>query len=155
MEEKLLVNYENMFDYVKNTVEYLFIDKAEVIPGKEARGVKLASSQDWYFKLHFPGNPIMPGVFVMEAIMTTGSLIVYSMPEKKNIQLLFNGCEEAKFFGSIRPGDTMETHVVLDRYRYGVARFSGEAFRDGTRICQMRFTLIAPEEFPRREEGNG
>lgn len=150
MEERILVNYENMFDYVKNEVEYLFVDKAEVIPGKEAWGTKLASSQDWYFKIHFPGDPNMPGVFVMESIMTTGSLIVYTLPGKKDIKLLFNGCSEMKLFKSVRPGDVLKTHVVLERYRRGLAQFWGEAFCDDNLVCQMKFILIAPEEFPKR-----
>jgi len=150
--ESVSFNYANLFDYVKDPIEYLFIDKAEVIPGKEAWGQKLASMQDWYFKMHFPGNPIMPGVFVMESIMTTGSLIIYTMSGKKNIQLLFNSCEGMKMYHSVRPGDILKNHVVLERYRSGFAKFHGEAFVEDELACKMDFVLIAPEEFPKRQE---
>ena len=151
-EEKISLDYRTLYDYVKVTVEYTFIDTAEVVPGREAWGQKLASTQDWYFKIHFPGNPIMPGVFIMESIMTTGSLIVYTMEGKKNIQLLFNGCESVKLYNSVRPGDILRTHVVLERYRSGFAKFDGEAFVDDKLVCKMKFILIAPEEFPKRTE---
>lgn len=149
MPEKVIINYNNIFQYTKNTLEYLFVDKAEVIPGKEAWGIKLASHQDWYYKMHFPGNPIMPGVFVMEAIMTTGSFVIYTMPEKKEVQLLFNSAKDVKMFRSVRPGDVINTHAVLERYRHGVANFRGKAMCENELVCQMSFTLIVPEEFVR------
>ena len=152
MDEKVLIDYRNMFEYAKDTIDYMFIDKAEVIPGKEAWGKKLASMQDWYFKIHFPGDPVMPGVFVMEAIMTTGSLAVYTISGKKDIKLLFNDCSNMKLFKSVRPGDILNTHAILEMYNRGVAKFYGEAFTDGGMVCRMNFVLIAPEEFPKRRE---
>lgn len=150
MEDKITINYQNIFEYSKDTMEYMFVDKAEVIPGVEAWGEKLASHQDWYFKIHFPGNPVMPGVFVMESIMTTGSFIIYTMEGKKDIILYFNESKNMKMYRSIRPGDIMKIHVVLEQYRYGVAKFHGEAFCEEELVCKMSFTLIAPEEFPKR-----
>ena len=142
MDEKVLIDYRNMFEYAKDTIDYMFIDKAEVIPGKEAWGKKLASMQD----------PVMPGVFVMEAIMTTGSLAVYTISGKKDIKLLFNDCSNMKLFKSVRPGDILNTHAILEMYNRGVAKFYGEAFTDGGMVCRMNFVLIAPEEFPKRRE---
>lgn len=150
MEDRIYINYENIFDYAKDSIEYMFVDKAEVVPGKEAWGTKMSSHQDWYYKMHFPGNPIMPGVFVMEMIMTTGSFIVYTMENKKDIQLLFDGCKSIKMYKSVRPGDILKAHVELKKYRLGVGYFVGEAYVDDKLVCKMEFTLIAPEDFPKR-----
>lgn len=150
MENKIHINYENIFEYSKDTIEYMFVDKAEVIPGQEAWGTKLSSHQDWYYKIHFPGDPIMPGVLVMEAIMTTGSFIIYTMEGKKELRLLFNESKNMKMYKSVRPGDVLNTHAVLNSYRLGVGKFTGEAFCEDGLVCKMEFTLIAPEEFPRR-----
>lgn len=151
MEEKIQLDYRNIMDYTKNTIEYLFVDKAEVIPGKEAWGIKLSSSQDWYYKMHFPGNPIMPGIFLIETLMTTASFIIYTMDGKKDIQLYFDSVHNMKMFNAVRPGDILEAHVTLERYRLGVGKFIGEARVADKLICKMEFTLIAPEEFPRRK----
>lgn len=150
MNEKIHINYENIFEYSKNTIEYMFVDKADVIPGKEAWGIKLSSHQDWYYKMHFPGNPIMPGVFLIEMMMTTGSFIVYTMEGKKDIQLLFDSVKNMKIFNAVRPGDVINAHVIMQRYRLGIGVFEGEAYVDNKMAAKMEFTLTAPEEFPKR-----
>lgn len=146
MENKITINYNNIFEYSKDTMEYMFVDKAEVVPGKEAWGTKLSSHQDWYYKIHFPENPIMPGVFIMESIMTTGALIVNTMEGKKNVQLLFDSCKEVKVYKSVRPGDILKSHVKLIKYRLGVASFEAEAFVENDIVCKMFFKLVAPSE---------
>ncbi len=150
-EERLQLDYRNIMEYTKNTLEYLFVDKAEVIPGKEAWGTKLSSSQDWYYKMHFPGNPVMPGVLMEEVLQTTGSFIIYTMAGKKDIQLFYDS-SQMKMHHSVRPGDVITAHVVLDRYRLGVGKFHGEAYVGNKLICRTEFTLIAPKEFPGREK---
>ncbi len=142
------INYENIFEYGEDDMSYLFVDKAEVLPGIEAHGIKLASTQDWYFKIHFPGNPMMPGVFIMESIMTTGSLILYTMPEKKGEMILFNGCKDVRIYRSVRPGDILDTYVKLESYKRGIASFSGEASVEGRLVCKMHFTMTVPSELP-------
>ncbi len=150
MDEKIHIDYKNIFDYSKDTIEYMFVDKADVIAGREAWGTKLSSHQDWYYKMHFPDNPIMPGVFLIEMLMTTGSFIVYTMEGKKDIQLFYDGVKNMKMYNAVRPGDVINCHVVLKRYRLGVGLFEGEAYVDDKLICKMEFSLIAPDEFPRR-----
>lgn len=146
MEDKIALNYENILKYTRNSIEYLFVDKAEVIPGKMAEGVKLLSSQDWFFKVHFPGNPIMPGVLIMESIMTTGACILTTLPEKQDLSLLFNGCDHMRLYQSVRPGDILKTRVELISYKYGIAKFEGMAFVENVKVCSMNFTLVAPDE---------
>lgn len=148
--DKILINYKNILEYSKNTIEYLFVDKVEVMPGKEAWGIKLSSHQDWYYKMHFPGNPIMPGVFLIEMLMTTGSFIIYTLEGKKDIQLLFDSVKNMKVYRAVRPGDVINSHVTLHKYRLGVGLFDGEAYVDEKLVCKMEFSMIAPDEFPRR-----
>lgn len=152
--EKILLDWSNMDQYSAVPIGYRFVDRAEVIPGVEAWGRKAVSTLDWYFKIHFPGNPIMPGVFLMELMQQTGMLIVTTMPEVSANILLFHACESMRMYGSARPGDLLSAHVVLESFRHGVAKFSGEvitcASGEGvdTLVCKMRFSLILQEEIP-------
>lgn len=149
MDNMIVLDYENMLEYIKDDMEYLFVDRVEVIPGKSAEGIKLASSQDWYFKIHFPGNPMMPGVFIMESIMQTGGYIINTMPGKKDFALVFRGCKSLDFYKDVRPGDILRTHATLESYKRGVAKFFGEAFVDDVKVCSMKFTLVVLEEIPK------
>lgn len=146
--ENIRLDYRNIMEYAEDSVEYLFVDKVEVQTGKRAQGVKYASMQDWYFKIHFPNNPVMPGVFVMEAIMQTGLFIISTMPGKRDVLFFFHECNKVKLRRCVRPGDVVETNVVLEFYKHGVAKFYGEAFVDDEIVCSMKFTMVAPKELP-------
>lgn len=149
--EKISLDWSNMDQYSDIPIGYRFVDWAEVIPGVEAWGRKAVSSLDWYFKIHFPGNPIMPGVFLMELMQQTGMLIVTTMPETRTNLLLFHACDSMRMYGSARPGDLLSAHVVLESFRHGVAKFSGEVVacapkeKADTLVCKMEFTLVSPD----------
>ena len=148
MEEKVLLIRENMQEYFRQSPEYIFLDYAEISPGKSASAVKMVSEQDWYFKYHFPENPVMPGVFQMEAIMQTGGLIINAMEGKKSLPLLFRSCKSVRIHKEARPGSILKTKTILNSYRRGVAWFQGEAFVGDEVSCTMEFSLIAPDEMP-------
>lgn len=146
------INWENMENYSSVPIEYRFVDSAEVKPGKEAWGYKSVSSLDWFFKFHFPGNPVMPGVLVMETLQQTGLLIITTMPEINEKVMLFNGCENMRMFNSVRPGDVLKTHVLLDSFKRGIANFQGEVrierFGEEKQLlaCSMNFTMLLKSE---------
>ena len=148
MEEqsKVILTYENIPGYFRQSVDYVFLDRVEIIPGVSAEGIKMISGQDWYFKMHFPGNPVMPGVFQMEALMQTGGLIINTMEGKKDLTLMFRECSSARIIKSARPGDILKTTARLLSYKRGIARFKAEATVNDELSCEMEFTHIAPSE---------
>lgn len=150
--DRLHINWENMNEFSQVPIEYRFIDKVDVVPGVEATGIKAVSSLDWYFKIHFPGNPIVPGVFLMEAMQQTGLFIITTLPETKEKLMLFQGCKNMRMYKSVRPGDIIKTDVQLKAYRNGIADFDGKLYiQDGekeTLACAMTFTQIVRSQLP-------
>jgi len=147
MSSKIHLDREhNMYNYFRQTSEYIFIDRIDVEPGVCAEGEKKVEESDWYFQYHFPSNPIMPGVFQMEALMQTGGLIINTLEGKRELKLYFGECKSVRINESVRPGDILKTVVNLKSYRRGIAWFDAKAMVGEKISCKMQFSLIAPDE---------
>jgi len=93
---------------------FLMIDKVEeCIPGKSAIAYKNVNINEWYFQGHFPGNPIMPGVLITEALAQTGAVAILSMEENKGKNALFGGIDKMKFKKIVIPGDVLKLEVKI------------------------------------------
>ena len=94
---------------------FLLIDTIEELePGKRAVGKKCVTFSEPYFAGHFPGNPVMPGVLIIEALAQTGAVAILSLPENRGKTAYFAGIDKAKFKQMVRPGEvlTLETQII-------------------------------------------
>ena len=95
---------------------FLLIDTIEELePGVRAVGRKNVTFNEPYFAGHFPGNPVMPGVLIMEALAQTGAVAILSLPEHRGKTAYFAGIDKAKFKQMVRPGDTLELETTIIR----------------------------------------
>ena len=93
---------------------FLMIDEVEeYVPGESAIAYKNVNEQEWYFKGHFPGNPIMPGVLIAESLAQTGAVAILSMDENKGKNALFGGIDKMKFKRKVVPGDRLKLEVKI------------------------------------------
>ncbi len=93
---------------------FLLIDTIEELePGVRAVGRKNVTFNEPYFAGHFPGNPVMPGVLIMEALAQTGAVAILSLPEHRGKTAYFAGIDKAKFKQMVRPGDTLELETTI------------------------------------------
>lgn len=111
-------------------------------PDKRIVAVKNVTINEEYFKGHFPGHPVMPGVLILEAIAQAGGLLV--MPEDgsaagKNFYLV--SIDHAKFRRQVVPGDRLEIHVTLNQSRRNFRKLSGRAEVDGQIAAEAELTL--------------
>jgi len=116
---------------------FLMVDRIlELVPGEKAVGLKLLGSNEPYFSGHFPGNPIMPGVLLLEAINQVGEVTILSMPKFANKLIFFAGCNNVKFRHPAVPGDTMLVTVdeINSDSKFGSAK--GKIEVDGKVICE-------------------
>ena len=121
---------------------FLLIDKIiEVEPGRRIKAVKYVREQEYYFKGHFPSNPIMPGVLMVETIAQTGAVLALMMPENKGKLVLFAGIDKARFKRIVRPGDELMVEVELENIRRNIGKAKGKAMVGNDIACVTEITF--------------
>ena len=102
---------------------FLLIDYVEdMVPGEYAVGYKCVTFREDFFKGHFPQEPVMPGVLIIEALAQTGAVAALSLEENKGKIAYFAGINKCKFKGKVVPGDKLklETRIVRSKGPVGV-----------------------------------
>ena len=111
-----MLNKEGIKNIIPQRDPFLMIDEVEeYVPGESAIAYKNVNEQEWYFKGHFPGNPIMPGVLIAESLAQTGAVAILSMDENKGKNALFGGIDKMKFKRKVVPGDRLKLEVKIEK----------------------------------------
>ena len=111
--EKML-NKEEIKKIIPQREPFLMIDEVEeYVPGESCTAYKNVCINEPYFAGHFPGNPIMPGVLIVEALAQTGAVAILSMEENKGKNALFGGIDKLRFKKQVVPGDTLKLEVKI------------------------------------------
>ena len=135
-------------DLIPHRPPFLFVDEIlELEAGVMARARFRVDEELPLLAGHFPGNPILPGVVIVEALAQTGALAAAAMPDAKGKLALFAGIDRARFRRVVRPGDTLELETTVTRQRGPIGEAEGEARVDGDRACdaKLRFAFVDEE----------
>lgn len=130
---------------------FLMVDRIlEIEEGRRVVGLKNVSANEWFFQGHFPGNPIMPGVLIVEALAQVGAVAVLSGPEYRGKLGLFAGIDKLRFRRQVKPGDQLRLEVTLDRIRGPVGKATAVATVHGEVVAegQLTFALVDPPADP-------
>ncbi len=124
---------------------FLLVDKiVDLKPGESALGVKNVTINEPFFQGHFPGQPIMPGVLVIEAMAQVAGVMAFrSGIEGKSVY--FMSIDNAKFRRPIVPGDQIMMEIKVLKQRGNVWKFSGTATVDGKLVAETEFTAMVTD----------
>lgn len=147
MTDKIIhIDHTNLNKYLKNTAPYIFVDTADIIPGKSGKGKKFFANNEWFFKCHFPNNPIVPGVFQLETIMQTAALAIYTTGVDEPIYA--QKCKNLTFYHPVYPGQILYSNIEIDYFKRGIIKVKGDSYLniDNKKIvtCEANFQIIVP-----------
>tara|TARA_B100001109_G_scaffold249087_1_gene240612 strand:- start:501 stop:1889 length:1389 start_codon:yes stop_codon:yes gene_type:complete len=145
-EKQAIMDAEQIMNILPHRPPFLFIDKILSISENSIRGLKFVSPDEPYFKGHFPGRPVMPGVLQIEAMAQVGGVLVLStFPDPENYLTFFGRIENAKFKRPVEPGDTLIFELeLLSPIRRGISHMLARAYVDGelTTEAEMKAKII-------------
>lgn len=121
---------------------FLLIDEIEYIKEEEISAVKNVSFNEPFFQGHFPGNAIMPGVLITEAIVQTGVYFMLAKEEFKGKIAYLTDIEKAKFRKNVVPGDTLKIVVQVIKINGNIGKFSGKIYVKDKMCASALFTLF-------------
>lgn len=143
------IDVNGIMEMIPHRYPFLMIDRVtDVVPGKSAVGIKNVTVNEPFFPGHFPAQPIMPGVLLVEAMAQTAAVAVMAERERGEGDALvyFMTIDTARFRKPVVPGDTVRLHVEKLRGRANVWKFKGEAIVDGQLMAEAVFSAMIVEQ---------
>ena len=142
-----IIDINKIREIIPHRYPFLLIDGITYLePGLKAVGYKNITTNEPFFQGHFPGNPIMPGVLIVEALAQLGCVTMLAKEEYKNMIGLFAGIDSVRFKKPVVPGDKLDLFVELIKLKGPIGKFKGEAKVDGQLACEGEVLFaVAPK----------
>ena len=122
---------------------FLLIDYVEeMVPGERATGYKCVTYDESFFRGHFPQEPVMPGVLIIEALAQVGAVAILSMEENKGKTAYFGGINKAKFKKKVVPGDKLKLECEIIKRKGPVGIGKAVATVDGKIAASAELTFM-------------
>ena len=140
----MILELDQIHDLIPHRDPFLFVDKCEIIKsGEHGISYKKFKANEYFFKGHFPNNPIVPGVIIVEAMAQTAGIVVsYKLREYKEKSVLFMSVNKAKFRKPILPNDHVSFEVKFLNSVKDVYKFEGICLKENIKVCEAEFSAM-------------
>ena len=143
--ENIRIDYAEVMRRLPHRFPFLLVDRAEdFVAGVSITGIKNVSHNEPFFQGHFPIDPVMPGVLIVESMAQTGALLMSKTLDVavEGKVILFMSIDGVRFRKPARPGDQLRLMVKVTRQRGDIFKFRGETFIDGKLAAEADFAAM-------------
>jgi len=133
------MDIKKIMNILPHRYPFLLVDKVVEINKEYVRCIKNVTINEEFFNGHFPGEPVMPGVLIVEALAQAGGLVAFTYYDNLNandVIVYFMGFDNVKFRKPVVPGDVLELCVSIVKRKGDIWKMRGEAFVDGKLVCE-------------------
>ena len=142
----MTLDIEQIKKIIPHRDPFLLIDEVtELEPGVSVTAKKYLKPDEYWFKGHFPGQPVQPGVLMIEMLAQAGAVCALSLPENKGKLALFGGIKNARFRKQVTPGDVLTLHCELVEQHGPVGVGKASAWVDGKCAATAELTFVLTE----------
>ena len=147
------MDIQAVLELLPHRYPFLMIDRVEeLVPGESVRAVKCVSANEPQFQGHFPGEPIFPGVLLIEAFAQAAGIVALSAnPEETGQAVYLMGIDKVRFKHPVRPGDRVEIRCekIFDKRK--IWKFSAVATVDGRQVAKGEVVATVPDQAMREK----
>ncbi|MBS7577297.1 MULTISPECIES: 3-hydroxyacyl-ACP dehydratase FabZ [unclassified Enterococcus] len=137
------MNINEIKAIIPHRYPFLLLDRVESIePGQKVVARKNVTANEEFFNGHFPEEPVMPGVLIIEALAQAGAVALLSLDEFKGKTAYFGGIDKAKFRQKVVPGDTLQLEVEIIKVKKIAGIGKGIAYVDGKKVAEAELTFM-------------
>lgn len=138
-----MMDIKEIMNILPHRHPFLLIDRVlEMEEGKKCVALKNVTMNEPFFQGHFPQEPVMPGVLIIEALAQTGAVAMLSMEEFKSKIAFFGGIDKAKFRGKVVPGDTLRLEVEMIKIKCNAGIGKGIAYVGDKKVAEGELTFM-------------
>lgn len=137
------MNIAEIQELIPNRYPIYFIDRVdEMIPGERVVALKNVTINEEVFQGHFPGEPVLPGVYILESLAQAGSIPLLQLDRFKGKTAYLGGMNKVKFRKKVVPGDQLILEVDIIKLKEYAGIGKGVAYVDGKKVCEVELTFI-------------
>ena len=138
-----MLDINAIHNILQHRYPFLLVDRIlEIEPGKRALGLKNVTANEAYFNGHFPGNPIMPGVLIVEAMAQVGGILLLATSGNEGKLALFGGMDKVRFRKKVIPGDQLLIEVNLIKSKGDIGKVAVRSTVDGQAVAEGEYLFV-------------
>ena len=140
-----MIDVREIMKIIPHRYPFLLVDRIESLKeGEEIVGIKNVTINEPFFAGHFPGNPIMPGVLIIEAMAQVGGVLAFHSSPKEwaGSLVYFMGIDKVRFRKPVVPGDQLRLKLTTIRQKQKVFKMRGEAYVGGTLVAEAELMAV-------------